>query len=128
MTMHAAKGREFDHVYVLGLMAARMPGPRQRALEPIPDALIKEALPPDSKAGHVAEMRRLLHVAMTRARRRLVLAYPAVDRARRGPAAVAVRRGGARGGRRASGSRARRSCSGRPRRSSRRSGCCATSC
>ncbi len=43
MAMHAAKGLEYDHVYVLGLMAARMPGPRQRALEPIPDALIKEA-------------------------------------------------------------------------------------
>jgi superfamily I DNA/RNA helicase/RecB family exonuclease len=76
MTMHAAKGLEFDHVYVLGLMAARMPGPRRRSLEPIPDALIKEALPPDSKSAHVAEMRRLLHVAMTRARKRLVLAYP----------------------------------------------------
>jgi DNA helicase-2/ATP-dependent DNA helicase PcrA len=76
MTMHAAKGLEFEHVYVLGLMAARMPGPRRRALEPIPDALIKESLPPDSKAAHDAEMRRLLHVAMTRARRRLVLAYP----------------------------------------------------
>jgi DNA helicase II / ATP-dependent DNA helicase PcrA len=78
MSMHAAKGREFDHVYVLGLFAARMPGPRRRTLEPIPDALIKEgALPADSKALHVAEQRRLLHVAMTRARRRLVLAYPA---------------------------------------------------
>jgi DNA helicase-2/ATP-dependent DNA helicase PcrA len=77
MAMHAAKGLEFDHVYVLGLMAARMPGPRRRTLEPIPDALIKEALPPDSKAVHVAAMRRLMHVAMTRARRRLVLAYPA---------------------------------------------------
>ena len=51
MTMHAAKGLEFDHVYVLGLMAARMPGPRQRALEPIPDALLKETLPPDTKAA-----------------------------------------------------------------------------
>ena len=76
MTMHAAKDREFDHVYVLGLMAARMPGPRRRALEPIPDALIKEAVPADSKTVHVEEMRRLLHVAMTRARRRLVLAFP----------------------------------------------------
>ena len=82
MTMHAAKGLEFDHVYVLGLMAARMPGPRRRALEPIPEALIKEAVPPDSKAAHVAEMRRLLHVAMTRARRRLVLAFP--ERSERG--------------------------------------------
>jgi DNA helicase-2/ATP-dependent DNA helicase PcrA len=75
MTMHSAKGLEFDHVYVLGLMAARMPGPRQRTLEPIPDALLKESLPPDTKAGHAADMRRLLHVAMSRARRRLVLAY-----------------------------------------------------
>jgi DNA helicase-2/ATP-dependent DNA helicase PcrA len=82
MTMHAAKGLEFDYVYVLGLMAARMPGPRRRALEPIPEALIKEAVPPDSKATHVAEMRRLLHVAMTRARRRLVLAFP--ERSERG--------------------------------------------
>ena len=76
MALQAAKGLEFDHVYVLGLMAARIPGPRRRALEPIPDALIKEAVPPDTKATHVAEMRRLLHVAMTRARRRLVLAFP----------------------------------------------------
>src|SRR3954463_7589259 len=76
MTMHAAKGLEFDHVYVLGLFAARMPGPRRRTLEPIPDALISEELPPDTKAAHVEEQRRLLHVAMTRARRRLVLAYP----------------------------------------------------
>jgi DNA helicase-2/ATP-dependent DNA helicase PcrA len=74
--MHAAKGLEFDHVYVIGLFAARLPGPRRRTLEPIPDALISEELPPDTKAAHVAEQRRLLHVAMTRARRRLVLAYP----------------------------------------------------
>jgi len=76
MAMQSAKGLEFDHVYVLGLMAARMPGPRQRALEPIPDALLKESLPPDTKEGHAGDMRRLLHVAMTRARTRLVLAYP----------------------------------------------------
>jgi DNA helicase-2/ATP-dependent DNA helicase PcrA len=82
MAMDAAKGLEFDHVYVLGLMAARMPGPRRRALDPIPDALIKEAVPPDGKSVHVAEMRRLLHVAMTRARRRLVLAFP--ERSERG--------------------------------------------
>ena len=45
MTMHDAKGHEFEHVYVLGLMSARMPGPRRQTLEPIPDALIKEAVP-----------------------------------------------------------------------------------
>ncbi len=76
MAMHAAKGLEFSHVFVLGLMGARMPGPRRRTLEPIPDALLKEALPADTKAAHVAEMRRLLHMAMTRARDRLVIAFP----------------------------------------------------
>src|SRR5262249_42324766 len=35
-----------------------------------------EALPEDDHATHVAEMRRLLHVAMTRARQRLVLVHP----------------------------------------------------
>ncbi|WP_196807138.1 ATP-dependent helicase [Candidatus Solirubrobacter pratensis] len=76
MSMHDAKGHEFDHVYVLGAMSARMPGPRRQVLEPIPDALIKETVPPMSRAAHAADMRRLLHVAMTRARRRLVVAYP----------------------------------------------------
>lgn len=76
LAMHAAPGLEFDHVYVLGLHAARMPGAHARALEPIAPALMKEALPQDDHAAHVAEMRRLLHVAMTRARQRLVLVHP----------------------------------------------------
>ena len=62
MAMHAAKGLEFDHVYVLGLMAARMPGPRRRSLEPIPDALLKEALP----AGHQGRPRRRAAAAAAR--------------------------------------------------------------
>ncbi len=92
MSMEAVTGLECDHVYVLGLFAARMPGPRRRTLEPIPDQLLKEALPPDTKAAHVAEQRRLLHVAMTRARKRLVLAYPEVtDRgARQHPSPFAL--------------------------------------
>ncbi|MEA2273726.1 MAG: ATP-dependent helicase UvrD/PcrA, partial [Solirubrobacteraceae bacterium] len=77
MAMHAAKGLEFEHVYVVGLQSTRMPGARRERVEPIPDALLKESVPPDSRAAHVAEMRRLLHVAMTRAGQRLVLAYPA---------------------------------------------------
>ncbi len=76
LAMHAAQGLEFDHVYVLGLHAARMPGAHTRTLEPIAPVLMKEALPQDDHAAHVAEMRRLLHVAMTRARKRLVLVHP----------------------------------------------------
>jgi DNA helicase-2/ATP-dependent DNA helicase PcrA len=74
MSMRAARPREFDHVYVLGLQSARMPGARSRLIEPIPAAL----LPGDgSQESHVAEMRRLVHMAMTRAREGLVLAFAA---------------------------------------------------
>ncbi len=76
LSMAEAKGREWDHVYVVGLHAARMPGSARRALEPVPDALLPERVPPDSGRVHETAMRRLLHVAMTRARRRLVLLYP----------------------------------------------------
>ena len=77
MALHMTKGREFDHVLVLGLQSSRMPGARRVALEPIPDALLHEELPADTRDAHVAEMRRLLHLGMTRAREGLVLAYVA---------------------------------------------------
>ncbi|HEX4107170.1 MAG TPA: ATP-dependent DNA helicase [Solirubrobacteraceae bacterium] len=75
MPMAEAQGLEFDHVYVLGLRASAMPGARRSALEPIPDALLAQELPPDSREAHEATMRRLLALAITRARRRVVLAY-----------------------------------------------------
>src|SRR5215213_10276003 len=76
MTMHAAKGLEFDHVFVLGLSAAAMPGPYRAPNGDVPDELLKEKLDGESpRAQHEAEMRRLLHVAMTRARKGLVLAW-----------------------------------------------------
>ena len=77
MALDAAAGRELEHVFVLGLASARMPGGRLRAAEPIPDALLREELGPDDRAAHVASMRRLLHTAMTRSSGGLVLAYPA---------------------------------------------------
>jgi DNA helicase-2/ATP-dependent DNA helicase PcrA len=75
MAMHAAQGREFRRVFVVGLQSARMPGARRRLAEPIPGALLHEELAPDTRAEHVADMRRLLHVAITRASEGLVLAY-----------------------------------------------------
>ena len=89
MTMHSAKGLEFEHVYVLGLQSARMPGARRRAAVAVPDALLHETLPPDSRDAHVAEMRRLLGLAITRARQRVVLALWLRD-----PGGVVQRAGG----------------------------------
>jgi DNA helicase-2/ATP-dependent DNA helicase PcrA len=71
MTMHAARGLEFDHVFVLGLSATAMPGPYRPRAGDVPDEL-RRSLRPD----HEAEMRRLLHLAMSRARKTLVLAWP----------------------------------------------------
>ena len=78
MTMEAAKGREFDHVFILGLAATRFPGPMRRSPDQLPDALLKEVLPPDDQAAHEAEMRRLLHVGIARARESVVLSWAEV--------------------------------------------------
>ena len=44
MTMHAAKGLEFDHVFVLGLSAGRMPGPWRKRSDGVPDELVPETV------------------------------------------------------------------------------------
>ncbi len=71
MTVHAAKGLEFDHVFVLRLTARGFPmAPRTHVLE-FPEALMKEEVPKGD--FHIQEERRLFYVAVTRARERLTL-------------------------------------------------------
>jgi DNA helicase-2/ATP-dependent DNA helicase PcrA len=85
LSLEAAAGSEFDHVFVVGLHAGRMPGAPSEVAPAVPDELRAE---PGSGSGagsgawsvaggHAAGMRRLLHVAITRARRGVVLAYAA---------------------------------------------------
>jgi DNA helicase II / ATP-dependent DNA helicase PcrA len=76
MTMDAARGLEFDHVFVLGLSAARMPGPYRPEADGVPPELLKRSGPvADGREAHETAMRELLHLAMTRARKGLVLAW-----------------------------------------------------
>jgi DNA helicase-2/ATP-dependent DNA helicase PcrA len=71
MTVHAAKGLEFDHVYILRLVQRSFPaGEKPRVLE-FPPELMKEEQPQGS--FHIQEERRLFYVAVTRARQRLTL-------------------------------------------------------
>src|SRR5215213_8741731 len=76
MTMDASHGLEFDHVFVLGLSAARMPGPYRPEADVVPPELLKRAAPANGREAHETSMRQLLHLAMTRARKGLVLAWP----------------------------------------------------
>src|SRR5215203_4586455 len=76
MSMSAARGLEFEHVFVLGLSAARMPGPFRPEADGVPPEVLKGRLSKrDGREAHEAEMRRLLQLAMTRARKGLVLAW-----------------------------------------------------
>jgi DNA helicase-2/ATP-dependent DNA helicase PcrA len=90
--IESAAGASFDHVFVLGLHATRgagaAPGGRGPAVEAIPDALAGEEAAEQSADERA---RRLLYVAMTRARRGLVLAYATSSsrRADRGPSPLA---------------------------------------
>ncbi len=69
MTVYQAKGLEYEVVLVPRLVEGKFPSNRGTAL-PIPVELLHQT-PPTEYA--IAEERRLLFVAMTRARRRLVL-------------------------------------------------------
>ncbi|MFL5895614.1 MAG: ATP-dependent helicase, partial [Thermoleophilaceae bacterium] len=74
---------ECDHAFILGLTAAAMPGaaPDDR----VPDELLPEAVGATGRQAHEERMRRVLYVAMTRARKGLVLSWPESDGARRSP-------------------------------------------
>ncbi len=71
MTIHSAKGLEFPFVFIPNMVDKRFPTiTRHEAIE-IPNELIKDILP--SGNSHIQEERRLLYVAMTRAKTGLFL-------------------------------------------------------
>lgn len=71
MTVHSAKGLEFEYVFVVNMVSDRFPSRARSEAIPLPKALIREALPEEE--AHVQEERRLFYVALTRAKRGLYL-------------------------------------------------------
>jgi len=71
LTVHGAKGLEFQVVFLPNLVNGRFPTRRRREQIPIPDDLIKETMP--SGDYHIQEERRLFYVGVTRAKDRLFL-------------------------------------------------------
>ncbi|MGI8803868.1 MAG: PD-(D/E)XK nuclease family protein, partial [Solirubrobacteraceae bacterium] len=74
LALDAAAGLEFDHVFVVGLHAGRMPGLPAPVEDPVAADLLGEPL---LSMTHEASMRRLLRRGITRARLGVVLAHAA---------------------------------------------------
>ncbi|MSQ37488.1 MAG: ATP-dependent helicase [Chloroflexi bacterium] len=66
LTIHKAKGLEFAVVFLMNATDERLPGSLRQPALPLPAALAKT--PPLDHDGHIAEERRLVYVAMTRAK------------------------------------------------------------
>ena len=73
MTVHSAKGLEFQTVFVINLVDKRFPTIGKRDPIEIPKALIKDILPEGD--FHLQEERRLFYVAVTRAKKNLILTW-----------------------------------------------------
>jgi DNA helicase-2/ATP-dependent DNA helicase PcrA len=76
LSLEMAGGLEVDHVFVLGLRSS-LRGAGALDCEPVPDALLRESLPPDDEATRESRLGQRLYVAITRARERAVLVHTA---------------------------------------------------
>lgn len=76
LTTHAAKGLEFERVFIIDLVAGTFPSVNRRQGLSIPAELLLEDLP-DEGAAHIQEERRLMYVALTRAKTHLTLSWAA---------------------------------------------------
>lgn len=75
MTVHSAKGLEFDYVFLPYLVSRVFPSDQKRDPIELPIELIKEVLPKGD--FHIQEERRLFYVALTRAKKGMFLTWSA---------------------------------------------------
>jgi DNA helicase II / ATP-dependent DNA helicase PcrA len=73
MTIHQAKGLEFEAVFVPSMVEGRLPQPARKDPFDLPPQVLEPAV--RGREDHLAEERRLCYVAMTRARSRLCLTW-----------------------------------------------------
>ncbi len=73
LTVHSAKGLEFENVFVIGMVDQRFPTRQKGEAIEIPKDLIKDILPEGD--FHLQEERRLFYVAMTRSKCNLFFSW-----------------------------------------------------
>ncbi len=73
LTTHGSKGLEFDYVFLGSLVNTRFPGSNRKDTFAVPDELTSEIY--SEGDVHMQEERRLMYVAMTRARKGLHITY-----------------------------------------------------
>src|SRR5712692_9385801 len=71
MTVHGAKGLEFQHVFLMRVNSKAFPATERSRVFEFPVELMKEGEP--AEQFHIQEERRLFYVALTRARQRLTI-------------------------------------------------------
>jgi DNA helicase-2/ATP-dependent DNA helicase PcrA len=69
ITAHSSKGLEFDHVFLLGVNSQKWDSSKTRNQYKMPDNLFNHT------EEEIEEARRLFYVALTRARKQLVISY-----------------------------------------------------
>lgn len=75
LTVHKSKGLEFDHVFMVGVTESAWSGRDRRGSFDLAPRKEKES--GDTRASE--DERRLFYVALTRAKKRVVLSYPTTD-------------------------------------------------
>jgi DNA helicase-2/ATP-dependent DNA helicase PcrA len=83
MTVHASKGLEFSHVFLLRVNPRGFPATERPRVFEFPERLMKEELPEGD--FHIQEERRLFYVALTRAMDRLTVTMVADKKGKMSP-------------------------------------------
>lgn len=73
-TVHKAKGQEWEYVFITRCIDKKWGNGRSRAMIPMPEGILKHTN--TAEIDQNADDRRLLYVAMSRARRELTISYP----------------------------------------------------
>jgi DNA helicase-2/ATP-dependent DNA helicase PcrA len=75
MTVHKAKGLEFEHVFLIKVLTGKWDGASSRSLIKLPLGILKTDITKNIGFSDLEEDRRLFYVALTRAKKQIYLSY-----------------------------------------------------